>query len=253
MTPPFTVPPAKLPVWGRVVAIVAAVLLLVGYTAYSFVDGWRQADRLDRSLQEPFDPLPTHWTDSEPVTPPPLDPTEEQSPAPTGPRASTYPVREDDDLARVCDGWYYPTSPKFTGKAPHQISVGVIDTKVVPNRIFKSSVSVPDLKESIWRAWMPTTPAKSQLVGCVDLVRSAGKVATCNFDDPKPEKIQMNQAFYRVRLYETATGRKLLDKPVTGEDEKCPTLVFLIGEKNIYSEVSDRQIYELFRPFVMRK
>jgi hypothetical protein len=100
---------------------------------------------------------------------------------------------------------------------------------------------------------MPTDPKKSQLMGCVDLERAGGRLKKCTFDDPKPETIAMKQAFYRVRLYEVATGKKLLDKKVTGEDEDCPPLVFLVGDKNIYSEVGDRQLYELFRPYVMRK
>ncbi len=186
-----------------------------------------------------------------PSVAPSAEPSEEPSGA-GGPRPSTYPVREDDDLARVCDGWYYPQSPKFAGPAPHQISVGVVSTVAARNRFMKSSVAVPELKESIWRAWLPEHPAKSQLVGCVDLIRTGGKLKSCKFDDP-PDTVPMKQAFYRVRLYETATGRKLLDRQLTGEDEDCPSIVFLIGEHTIYSEVGDRQLYEQFRSYVMKK
>jgi hypothetical protein len=63
----------------------------------------------------------------------------------------------------------------------------------------------------------------------------------------------MTQGFYRLRLYEAATGRKLLDKAVTGEDENRPSLVFLAQGENLNSAVDDRQLYELRRGFVMRK
>jgi hypothetical protein len=162
-------------------------------------------------------------------------------------------VRNDDDLARVCDGWYYPQSPKFAGKGPHQIAMGVVDSVLLPSRHIRAAVTVPDLRESIWRAWIPEKAAKTQLVACVDLTRSGSRLKSCKYDDPKPETIGMTQAFYRLRLYEAATGRKLLDRPVTGEDEKCPSAVFLAQGEGLYSEVDDRQLYELLKGFVMKK
>jgi hypothetical protein len=250
---PFTAPPAKLKPWAIVTVIVAGLLLMVGGYVVVVV---RVIDRAQEvALDDDRYTAPDPWV-SEPVlspSPSPSEATPEET-VPSGPRASTYPVREDDDLNRVCDGWYYPQSPKFAGKAPHQISVGVIDSTALPSRNIMSSVSVPDLRESIWRAWMPTDPTKTQLVGCVDLVKTGGTLKSCKFDDPKPEKIAMKRATYRVRLYETATGKKLVDKAaVTGEDEDCPSLVFLMGNEPILSKVGDRQLYEFFRPYVMKK
>jgi hypothetical protein len=40
---------------------------------------------------------------------------------------------------------------------------------------------------------------------------------------------------------------------VTGEDEECPLLVFLSEGEKLASQVGDRQLYELFRSFVMKK
>jgi hypothetical protein len=169
-----------------------------------------------------------------------------------GPRAANTAVREDDDLAKVCDGWYFPKSPKFGGKAPHQISVGVVDSTTLTSRHVMSSVDVPDTRN--WRAWMPENPAKTQLVGCVDLVGTGATVKSCKFDDPKPQTIALARATYRVRLFEAATGRKLLDRPaVDGGDVDCPSVVFLAGGESLVTEVSDRQLYDLFRAYVMKK
>jgi hypothetical protein len=168
-----------------------------------------------------------------------------------GSRASATPVRADDDLARVCDGWYFPKSPKFAGKAPHQISVGVVDSTALPSRRVRSSVEVPDRKN--WRAWVPVNPAKSQLVGCVDLAGVGETVRSCKFDDPGPRTVALKRATYRVRLFETATGRKLLDRAaVGGDDRNCPTVAFLTGGESLVTAVGDKQLYELFRPYVMK-
>ena len=248
---PFSAPPPKFPRWAVVTVVVVAVLALVGSGIYNAAVGFRRAqdqfdtlEARDRAATEPHTPFGTG---------PATDPSESVEPSPTGPRAATYPVRDDDDLARVCDGWYYPQSPKFTGKAPHQISVGVIDSVLMPSRHIMAAVTVPDLRESVWRAWIPEKPGATQLVACVDLTRSGSKLKSCKYDDPKPETIDMKQGFYRLRLYEAATGKKLFDKPLTGEDEKCPIAVFLAQGESLYSEVDDRQLYELLKGFVMKK
>ncbi|GIE02200.1 hypothetical protein [Paractinoplanes durhamensis] len=253
VAPPFTSPPPKLKPWAIALVIVVGLLGIGGLYAYAIA---REVDRVQDQVaelnqDEPFG-LPKTW----PSGPTPFSTGESPDPVettPSGPQASTYPVRTDEDLERVCDGWYYPQSPKFTGKAPHQISVGVIDSTTLPSRHF-GSVSVPELKESIWRAWIPTDPTKTQLVGCIDLATTGATAKSCKFDDPKPEKIALKKATYRVRLFEAATGKKLLDKAaVKGEDETCPTIVYLLGGESLVSQVSDRQVYEFFRPYVMKK
>ncbi|GIF17996.1 hypothetical protein BJ973_009038 [Actinoplanes tereljensis] len=250
--PPFTAPPAKLKPWAIVLIIVVGMLLsTAGYVVYM----WRVVDSTAKQVaaldDDRWNAPPTRPTEVAP-TPQTSEPSAPSEPA--GPRASTYPVRDDKDLARVCDGWYYPQSPKFAGKAPHQISVGVVDSVALPSRRILSSVSVPDLTESIWQAWIPRDPAKSQLVGCVDLVKTGGTAKSCKFDDPKPETVVMKKATYRVRLFEAATGKQLLDKAsVNGEDEDCPSVVFLMGNESLLSQVGDRQLYEFYRPYVMKK
>jgi hypothetical protein len=100
------------------------------------------------------------------------------------------------------------------------------------------------------KAWDPKSPAKVRLVGCVDLASSGKKVRTCKFDDPKGLKVPMREGTYRVALYEVATGRKVVDKRVKGEQEECPFLVLLGADRNIYSQVEGRRLYELFRKYV---
>ena len=104
-----------------IVLIHVGVAVLVGVATFRKADsfGTQSAQYRGRPTTEVPDPF---------ATGPETDPSESVAPSPTGPRAATYPVRNDDDLARVCDGWYYPQSPKFAGKAPHQISVGVVDS-----------------------------------------------------------------------------------------------------------------------------
>ncbi|MET0426090.1 MAG: hypothetical protein ABW046_19630 [Actinoplanes sp.] len=192
----------------------------------------------------------------DPSAAPSLESDETPGPAVTGPRPSTYPVREADDLGRVCEGWYYPQSPKYAGKAPHQINVGKVTSKDFDSRLVSSFVSVPyNLSEKTRDAWWPKDPGKSQLMACVDLKKTGAQLKTCKFDDPKSDitKVPLKQGVYQLRLYEVATGKKLLDKPVTGEGEDCPPMVLLGADRSIYSEVDDRQLYELLRKYVMKK
>jgi hypothetical protein len=116
-----------------------------------------------------------------------------------------------------------------------------------------SSVQVPDLRESVWRAWMPEKPAKTQLVACVDLAKAGATLRTCKYNDAGPQTLSLKQGTYRLRLFETATGRKLLDKPVAGQDKKCPVIAFVAQGDFLYSQVEDKQLYTLLKGFVMKK
>jgi hypothetical protein len=226
-----------------------SVLAVFGCLSAIGVTVMRQADRA--AAETPSRELPPDLFGSEATRTP--EPTEEVESEPAGPKASTYPVREHDDLNRVCDEWYYPQSPKFAGKGPHQIAVGVVDRKDFPSRIVKSSVDVPySLNEKAWRAWMPSDAAKTQLMVCVDLLTTGKQVRKCTFEDPKDEQIPMIRATYQVRLFEVSTGRKLVDKKMTGSDDNCPSMVLLGSDRTIYTAVDDRDLYEMFRSYVMK-
>jgi hypothetical protein len=227
-----------------------SVLAVFGCLSAIGVTVMRQADRAAAELpSRELLPDPDSLGPDATTTPEP----EELESEPAGPKASSYPVREHDDLSRVCDEWYYPQSPKFAGKGPHQIAVGVIDRKDFPSRIVKSSVDVPySLNEKAWRAWMPSDAAKTQLMVCVDLLTTGKQVRKCTFEDPKDEQIPMIRATYQVRLFEVSTGRKLVDKKVTGNDDKCPSMVLMGSDRTIYTAVDDRDLYEMFRGHVMK-
>lgn len=239
---PFSAPPAALPKWAIAAVLVLAVLVCAGFQVFNLRDAWH---RIGVNLSAAHSAVATR----EP------EPAGSAAPAASAPPAkgpSSHAVRTDDDLALVCDGAFYPKSPKFAGKAPHQISVGVVDQLVRPHRHMLAAVTVPDLRESAWRAWIPEKPAKSQLVACVDLVRAGKKIRSCSYDDPKM-KVDLDQGFYRLRLFEAATGKKLLEKSVTGSASGCPSVVFLLGGQALFSEVSDSQLYGALKGYVMRK
>ncbi|MFI5893464.1 hypothetical protein ACIA5D_25505 [Actinoplanes sp. NPDC051513] len=245
-TPPTPRPPTPRPRWLSpwmiaALAVVGVLALLGAGVAWVAAGGDGDDNATGRTPDATWSAPSASTQDAEAAVPP------------AGPRPSTYPVRTGNDLARVCDGWYYPQSPKFAGKAPHQISVGVVDSVLAPSRHMLSAVRVPEQKESIWRAWVPDNPAKSQLVACVDLTKAGKPLRNCKYKDQTPPMIALSQGVYRLRLYEAATGRKLLDKPVTGADGDCPSVVFLADGDSLYSEVNDTQLYGLLKGFVMRK
>lgn len=246
-------PPPKKGLSGGLIAVIAVIGVIalgclgtVGWGAIRFVHNVNAAERA-----RPVNTVPDLGApDGDPASGPSTGVG-----GSVGPRASTYPVREANDLARVCDHWYYPQSPKYSGKAPHPISVGTVDSLDFTTRYMSAYIDIPyQLGATIQQAWAPSKPAKSQLMACVDLASTGNKVVkNCRFDDPKPAKLPMKTAVYRLSLYEVATGRKLLAKRVTGEDESCPSIVMLGGDRSVYSKVGDRQLYELLRNYVMKK
>ncbi|WP_319459413.1 hypothetical protein [Micromonospora sp. RTP1Z1] len=60
------------------------------------------------------------------------------------------------------------------------------------------------------------------------------------------------RAGWRLRVYEVATGRKLLDKAMTGDDQKCPYVVLAGPDKKIYAEVSNQAVLAALRKLVTR-
>jgi hypothetical protein len=166
-----------------------------------------------------------------------------------GPRASSYPVRTAKDLARVCEQWYYPQSPKHRAKESNPISVQVRDDGFdlwSAKDLWSMKYEVRGATE---KAWKPTSLTKVRLVACVELVDDGKKVRTCEFDEPK-EKVPMREGVYRLTLYEVATGRKLTEKRMTGENDECPFLVMLDASRTIHSEINERQLFETFRRYV---
>lgn len=171
---------------------------------------------------------------------------------PKGSRRSTYPVRKAEDLNRVCDGWYYPKAPKYTGLAPHSIVMSTQNTKVLDSRRVLTIYDLPyETGAAVKDAWAPKNPAKVQLMACAEAVSIGAKVTTCQVDKPKPKKVTMKASNYRVTLYEVATRRRLAQVRMKGEDETCGPFLILIGADGAtYSELEDRQLIEALRRYV---
>ncbi|WP_127501780.1 hypothetical protein [Actinoplanes solisilvae] len=174
------------------------------------------------------------------------------SPTPSGtsvnaaPKPSTTPVRNGDDLGKVCAGWYFPGAPRYAGKAPHQISIGVRDQAQEPAHRVKAALDVPyTLKEKTRAAWMPSNPAKSQLMACVTLSGVGSAVKTC------PPKLTLKRGTYALTVIEVATGRKLVQRQVTGDVVRCPNAVPLGTGDTIATTVSDGQLYRLLDKYVV--
>jgi hypothetical protein len=171
---------------------------------------------------------------------------------PAGSKASSYGVRKDDDLERLCDRWYYPKAPKYTtAVAPHPIKIAVKDRKDLDIRITKSTLGIPyDAPKPIKDAWEPTSPAKVQLVGCVDLVTIGAKVKSCKIDEPKPSSIVMKEGTYRLSLYEVATRRKIFETKLAGENETCSSFIIIGSDRAVYTGLEDSQLTDVLRRYV---
>jgi hypothetical protein len=193
-------------------------------------------------------------TASGPMTATPLSPTADDSPSPSasaapieteepvqqGPQASAYPAEEIDDLTRVCDeNVYYPELPKRAGKAPHPLALFIGDGSGLRYQDGTYYFS-QGLSKTVEQSWAPSDPRKVQMVACLDRVSVGAKIRSCKYDDPKPETLTLLRANWRLRVYEAATGRKLLDKRMAGDDQTCPYVVLVRADKKIYAEVSDR-------------
>jgi hypothetical protein len=131
------------------------------------------------------------------------------------------------------------------------ISIFTRDSKDIDTRHEATLLDIPKwYTAQKQKAWDPAAPAKVRLVACVDQVDSGKQVKTCKLDGPKDLKLPMREGKYRLTLYEVATGRKVVEKQLAGEDEKCPFTVLLGTDRTVYSTVGDRQLYETLKKHV---
>ncbi|XVU23697.1 hypothetical protein ACQPZJ_41655 [Actinoplanes sp. CA-054009] len=199
---------------------VALVAVLAGYQ----VLGGRSGDA-----------LPATWAGS----------SVQASPSPAGPHPSASPVKRAEDLAQVCEGLYYPKSPRYAGKAPHQISVGVADSVTGSTHRIRAALDIPyNLTKPLRDAWLPSDPTKSQLVACLTLVKNGTPIKKCDTH-------QMVRGVYTLSLYEVATGRRLLAKQLFGDAATCPNVVPVGAAPTIPSAVSDKVLYQQLKNFVV--
>jgi uncharacterized membrane protein YhaH (DUF805 family) len=173
------------------------------------------------------------------------------------PGPSTYPAEKIGDLDRVCNyGIFYPQSPKRSGKAPHPIVVLVddgeddrTDIRLRNGSYFFESEGLTDDVRAIWG---PDDPNTVQLVACLDRVGTGAKVRNCEYGDPAPETVSLMAADWQLRVYEAATGVKIHDKTMPGDEKKCPYSVRVGPDRKIYAEVSGRTLTAALRGYVKK-
>jgi hypothetical protein len=165
---------------------------------------------------------------------------------------SAYSAKDINDLNRVCDeNVYYPTSPKRAGKAPHPVVLLVNDGSGV--RFQDSTYYFSEgLSKSVDRTWASDDAKNVQIVACLDRVSAGTKIRTCKYDNPKPDTLTLFRAGWRLRVYEVATGRVLLDRRILGDDRACPYVALYGLDKKIYATVSDRVAVEMLRDLVKK-
>jgi hypothetical protein len=251
--PPFPPPPAT--AWkpppptrggGRVALIVAGVVGLVFLVVCVIVP-------IGLFLASPTKNTGSGSTSRIPLSPSrgggpgaTAEPESEQ----TGPEASAYPAEQIDDLDRVCeDNVFYPASPKRAGKPKHPVVLLVDDgsgTRIQNSSYFYSQGYTSTVKQT----WAATDPRKVQMVACLDRVGTGSTLRRCKYDEPKPETVSLMRANWRLKVYEVATGRRLLNKAMPGDDKACPYFAMVYANRKIYAKVSDRALVVALRNLV---
>jgi hypothetical protein len=243
--PPAT-PPAKRRNTGRIAAIIVVLLLCGGITVWAVTAKPGKppaaANPFATSTSRTATPTsgPTNGTGAVPS----------EEPDPTGAVAQGIPPEDLYDMDPICDGeTYWPMLPKRSGAAPHALVL--FDDGIGSTRGRHSLFDAWFGKSSALKAaWDPEDASKVQVVACLDRTASGAKVRTCTFDDPKPDTVALYHATYRLHVYETATGAKLLDTTLEAKDTACPTSALVGADKKIYMEVSDTTLISTLKRFV---
>ncbi|MEV4617298.1 hypothetical protein AB0J74_01115 [Asanoa sp. NPDC049573] len=244
-------PPPEKPRRGRAGLIAAAVAAVLLLGACLGVGGTVLALRSDDT------PAPAGTASDAASRPssgrnPIAEPSAGEEPVEDGPQASAYPATKRGDLERVCDeDVYYPQSPKRAGKAPHPVVLLVSDTPGLRTQdegyYYDEGLSNQDKQ-----TWAAPDPRKVQLVACLDQAGKGTKIRSCKFDDPNPDTLALHRSTWRLRVFEAATRRQLLDKRMSGDDQTCPFVTLYGPDKKIYAKVSNRVILDTLRPLVTR-
>ncbi|MFD0516751.1 DUF805 domain-containing protein [Paractinoplanes durhamensis] len=171
---------------------------------------------------------------------------------PAGSKRSTTPVRVNADLLRVCDGWYYPAAPTFTGLSPHPALIGVRDRTFGDDRLVRPKLHLPyPATKPLKEAWYPTDPTTVQVVACVDQVGSGGaRLTDCAVSEPSPQAVPMKAADYQVTVYEVATRRRLAQEKLSGAEQSCGLLVVVGSDGVAYADLSDDQLIGLLAKYI---
>jgi hypothetical protein len=218
-------------VWLPVVAILLAVACLGG-SGYSLYRLLATGDRTPIPFAEPTFGAPSGAAA-----------TAHSSSSPSyDPSVSYATITDVDTLSKVCDHMHYPKSPPFAGGAPHPIALSAKKRLDLPSRLHETLYEHP--------SWELKDPAAAQLVACLDLVESGEYVQSCKFDDPKPDSLPLKKGVYQLTLYEVASGRTVFERRLTGADDACPYVVLIGADRTLFTDVSERQLYDALRRYV---
>lgn len=250
-------PAAKRSRAGIAAAVTMGMLLLL--VCGGVVRGFAARPSETKTASGPSTPARSTPARSVPLTG--LDPSagaataENGEPGSQEPQASTYPAEQIGDLDRVCnDNIFYPQSPKRSGKAPHPVVLLVEDGDGSDIRLRNGHYHYADegLTDRDKAIWASDDPRTVQMVACLDRVSTGKQLRNCQYDDPAPETVALMRADWRLRVYEVATGAKIHDKAMPGDDQKCPTSVRVGPDRKIYAEVSSRSIIVALRGYVKK-
>jgi len=172
-----------------------------------------------------------------------------EAPAQEGPRPSSYPAGDVKDFAQVCDNdVYFPQSPMRSSRAPHPV---VLIAGAVGNRYQRIDYSsLLGSSTTVQQTWAPVSTKKVQMVACLDYESLGSQIRTCKYGQSAEVAVALLRATYRLHVYEVATGRKLLDKMIVGDDPKCPA--YLPGFTTMHADPTARKLVEALRNLVTK-
>ncbi|WP_436520800.1 hypothetical protein [Actinoplanes sp. HUAS TT8] len=233
---------------ATIVVAVAVIGLLCTGSIYMLADGGSDSSASsDFGQEQPF-----VWPSDLPL--PSLVPPGTPTPESTGPHPAASPAKDMYDLNAVCDeNAYFPSAPKRAGKAPHPVALlirdGDGDVRWNNRTYYMEDIGTGKADENTWG---PAGPEKVQMAACLDRTSAGSKVRSCEYDDPSPETVTLYRANWRLRVYEVATHRQLLDKKLAGNETTCPYTVLVGPDKKIYAEVSDHTVVSTLKSLVTK-
>ncbi len=197
--------------------------------------------------QEPFT-----WPSDFPF--PSGDPLATPAPESTDPQPAASPLKDMYDLNAVCDdNAFFPDAPKRAGKGPHPVALLIKDgegeVRWNNGTYYMEDIGTSKTDENTWG---PRSPEKVQMAACLDRTTVGSKVRSCKYDDPSPETVALYRASWRLRVFEVATHRQLLDKKLAGNASSCPFSVLVGPDRKIYAEVSDRTVVNALKSLVTK-
>lgn len=234
---------------GVIVGAVVVIGLLCAGSIYMVANDQSDSSSADGGFgqSEPF-----VWPSEYPF---PTDlPSEAPTPESTDPQPAASPLKDMYDLNAVCDeNAFFPEAPKRAGKAPHPVALliqeGDGDVRWNNGTYYMEDIGTSKTDENTWG---PRNPSKVQMAACLDRTSVGSKLRSCKYDAPTAETVTLYRANWRLRVFEVATHRQLLDKKLTGNETTCPYTVLVGPDKKIYANVTDHTIVTTLKSLVIK-